>query len=146
MASPSTDRPVPHGELPPGRPPRRRGYFEVRWRQFRRAPRPVFRAVVSSLAVALVLGIAFLAYDIALDRGARLPGGDLRLLAVALYVLLVCVVGAVVTWLVVPVPAGNGTGRRTRTPWSLALGLFAAVPIAYLVLVALHEIVKPLVG
>ena len=52
--------------------------------------------------------------------------------------------GAVVTWLVVPLPSGAGATRRTRTPWSLALGLFAAVPIAYLVLVVLHEIVKPL--
>jgi hypothetical protein len=43
----------------------------------------------------------------------------------------------------VPLPTGSGTTRRTRTPWSLALGLFAALPIAYLVLVALHEIVKP---
>lgn len=145
MAAPSTERPSPTGR-PPGPSPRRRGFLEVRWRQFRRAPRPVFRAVVSSLAVATILGIAFLAYDLALDRGARLPGGDLRLLALALYVLLVCVVGAVVTWLVVPVPVGNGSGRRTRTPWSLALGLFAAVPIAYLVLVALHEIIKPLLA
>jgi peptidoglycan biosynthesis protein MviN/MurJ (putative lipid II flippase) len=146
MATPSTDRATPPGRpTSPAQPPRRRGFVEVRWRQFRRAPRPVFRAVMSSLSVALVLGIAFLAYDIALDRGVPIPGGDLRLLVLALYVLLVCLVGAVVTWLVVPWPAGNGTGRRTRTPWSLALGLFAAVPIAYLVLVALHEIVKPLV-
>jgi hypothetical protein len=98
---------------------------------------------MSSLSIALVLGVAFLAYDIALDRGASLPGGDLRLLVLALYVALVCGVGAVVTWLVVPLPTGPGTTRRTRTPWSLALGLFAAVPIAYLVLVVLHEILKP---
>jgi hypothetical protein len=58
----------------------------------------------------------------------------------------VCVIGAVVTWLVVPLPTGAAGGARaTRTPWSLALGLFAAVPIAYLVLVLLHEIVKPMV-
>jgi hypothetical protein len=98
---------------------------------------------MSSLSVALVLGVAFLAYDIALDRGADLPGGDLRLLALALYVVLVLVVGAFVTWLVVPLPTGAGAARTTRTPWSLALGLFAAVPIAYLVLVVLHEMVKP---
>jgi hypothetical protein len=101
---------------------------------------------MSSLTVALVLGVAFLAYDIALDRGAQLPGGDLRLLALTLYVVLVLVVGAFVTWLVVPLPTGAAGGRRTRTPWSLALGLFAAVPIAYLVLVALHEVVKPLLA
>jgi hypothetical protein len=101
---------------------------------------------MSSLSVALVLGILFLVYDLALDRGADLPGGDLRLLFLTLYVAIVLVAGAVVTWLVVPLPTGSGGARATRTPWSLALGLFAAVPIAYLVLVALHEIVKPLVS
>ncbi len=137
MASPFPDGPAPRPE------PRRRGFFEVRWRQFRRAPRPVFRAVASSLTIAVVLGVAYLAYDIALDRGARLPGGDLRLGVLALYVALVLLVSSVVTYLVVPLPTGPGTTRRTRTPWSLALGLFAAVPLAYLVLVVLHEIIKP---
>ena len=105
------------GPSPELRPePRRRGFVEVRWRQFRRAPRPVFRAVMSSLVVALVLGGLFIAYDIALDRGASLPGGDLRLLALTLYVVLVCTVGAVATWLLVPLPTGSGMDRRTRTP------------------------------
>lgn len=116
----------------------------MRWRQFRRAPRPVVRAVASSLTVALVLGALFLAYDMALDAGARLPGGDLRLAFLLVYVLAVCLIGAVVTYLVVPLPPGGGGARTTRTPWSLALGLFAAVPIAYLVLVLLHEMVKPI--
>ncbi|HKF86419.1 MAG TPA: hypothetical protein VKB30_11585 [Candidatus Limnocylindrales bacterium] len=130
-----------------GRPDvRRRGFVEVRWRQFRRAPRPVFRAVMTSLSIALVLGILFLAYDVALDHGAQLPGGDLRLLALTAYVLVVLVAGAVLTWLVVPLPTGVEGRRATRTPWSLALGLFAAVPVAYLVLVVLHEIVKPLLA
>jgi hypothetical protein len=136
-----TGVPTPRAERPGVR---RRGFVEVRWRQFRRAPRPVFRAVVSSLSIALVLGILFLAYDVALDRGAVLPGGDLRLLVLTLYVGIVLVAGAVLTWLVVPLPTGVEGRRATRTPWSLALGLFAAVPIAYLVLVVLHEIVKPL--
>ena len=138
---------VPSAERRPPAEVRRRGFFEIRWRQFRRAPRPVVRAVVSSLAVALVLGGAFLVYDVALDRGAVLPGGDLRVAFLAAYVAIVIVAGAVLTWLVVPLPAGTGTARATRvtrTPWSLALGLFAAVPIAYLVLVVLHEIIKPL--
>jgi hypothetical protein len=137
MTGPSADRTTAVGV-------RRRGWIEVRWRQFRRAPRPVVRAVLSSLSVALVLGVAFLAYDLALDTGAALPGGDLRLLFLAAYVAIVLIAGSVVTWLVVPLPAGSGTRRSTRTPWSAALGLFAAVPIAYLVLVVLHEIVKPL--
>jgi hypothetical protein len=93
--------------------------------------------------VAVVLGTLFLAYDLALDAGMSLPGGDLRLLAVTAYVVVVLVAGSLVTWLVVPLPTGSGR-RSARTPWSAALGLFAAVPIAYLVLVVLHEIVKPL--
>jgi hypothetical protein len=134
---------VPSAERRPPAEVRRRGFFEIRWRQFRRAPRPVVRAVASSLGVALVLGGAFLVYDVALDHGAVLPGGDLRVGFLAVYVTIVIVAGAVVTWLVVPLPTGTGTARATRTPWSLALGLLAAVPIAYLVLVVLHEIIKP---
>jgi hypothetical protein len=124
-------------------PPRRRGWLEVRWRQFRNAPRPVVRAVASSLAVAIVLGAAYLAYDVALSRGVSVPGGDLRVGAAALYVVAVLVSGSLLTWLIVPLPRGSGT-RATRTPWSAALGLFAAVPIAYLVLVVAIQVMKPL--
>jgi hypothetical protein len=138
MTGPSADRRA-SAEI------RHRGWLEVRWRQFRRAPRPVVRAVASSLSVATILGVAYLAYDLALDRGVRLPGGDLRVLALTLYVAVVLVAGSLVTWLIVPLPTGSGTGRTTRTPWSAALGLFAAAPIAYLVLVVLHELVKPLI-
>ena len=92
-------------------PVRRRSWAEVRWRQFRNAPRPVVRAVLSSLVVAVVLAIAYLAYDVALSRGVALPGGDLRTLAVAVYVVLVLVIGSVVTYLVVPQPTGSGTRR-----------------------------------
>ena len=128
------------------RPPvRRRGWAEVRWRQFRHAPRPVVRAVASSLVVAVVLAVAYLAYDVAIDRGANLPGGDLRALAVAVYVAIVLVAGTVITWLIVPQPRGSGTVAR-RTAWSGALGFFAAVPIAYLVLVAAVQIVRPLLA
>jgi hypothetical protein len=126
----------------PGVP--RRGFVEVRWRQFRRAPRPVVRAVASSLSVAAVLGVLYLAYDVALERGATPPGGDLRLAFLVGYVAVVLVAGAVLTWLVVPQPTGIPGVVRRRNPWSLALGLFAAVPIAYLVLVVLHELVRPL--
>jgi hypothetical protein len=122
---------------------RRRSWAEVRWRQFRNAPRPIVRAVASSLIVAIVLGLVYLAYDVALNRGARLPGGDLRTLFVAVYVAVVLLVGTVVTYLIVPQPTGGGTTRR-RSGWSAALGFFAAVPIAYLVLVALTQIVEPL--
>lgn len=106
----------------------------------------MFRAVASSLIVATVLGIGYLWYDLALDRGARLPGGDLRFGLLAGYVVVVLSAGAFITWLVVPLPTG-GSGRPiTRTGWSAALGLFAAAPIAYLVLVVLLQVVKPLLG
>ena len=126
-----------------GVPPRQRSWLEIRWRQFRNAPRPVVRAVASSLAVAIVLGAAYLAYDVALSRGASLPGGDLRVGAAALYVTAVLLAGSLLTWLIVPLPRGSGT-RATRTPWSAALGLFAAIPIAYLVLVVAIQVLKPL--
>lgn len=124
-------------------PPPRRTWLEIRWRQFRNAPRPVFRAVGSSLTVAVVLGALYLAYDVALSRGATLPGGDQRVLAGALYVVAVLVAGAFLTWLLVPLPRGSGT-RAARTPWSAALGLFASLPIAYLVLVVAIQVLKPL--
>ena len=128
---------------PPGDPVRQRSWLEIRWRQFRNAPRPVVRAVGSSLAVAIVLGVVYLAYDVAVSRGARLPGGDLRTLGVTVFVALVLLAGTLVTYLIVPLPTGAGT-RVVRTGWSAALGLFAVAPIAYLVLVVESQILKPL--
>ncbi len=125
--------------------PPRRSWAEIRWRQFRHAPRPVVRAVAASLSVAVVLAIAYLVYDLALSRGAVLPGGDLRTLAVAIYVVLVLVIGSLVTYLVVPQPTGSGTVVR-RSAWSAALGFFAAVPIAYLVMVVAVQVIRPLFG
>ncbi len=127
----------------PRPPARRRSWAEIRWRQFRNAPRPVVRAVLSSLVVATALGAAYLAYDVAISRGAILPGGDLRVGLVAIYVVVVLVTGSLVTYLVVPQPTGSGT-RTVRTPWSAALGLFSAVPICYLVLVVAVQLLKPL--
>lgn len=123
--------------------PPRRSWWEIRWRQFRNAPRPVVRAVVANLAVAVVLGVFYLAYDVALTRGARLPGGDLRVLFVAVDVVLVLGLGSLITYRIVPLPRGAGH-RVTRTGWSAALGLFAAAPIAYLVLVVVSQVLKPL--
>ena len=128
------------------RPPvRQRGWAEVRWRQFRNAPRPVVRAVMASLVIAVVLAGAYLLYDLALERGATPPGGDLRVLALVVYALTVLVVGSVVTYLIVPQPTGSGTVRR-RSGWSAALGFFAAVPIAWLVMVVATQVVRPLLG
>jgi hypothetical protein len=120
-------------------PPPRRSWLSIRWRQFRNAPRPVVRAVGSSLAVAAVLGAAYLAYDLtapAGDAGGRAEVGFLYLVGVL-------VAGSFITWLIVPLPRGSGA-RAVRTPWSAALGLFAAIPIAYLVLVVAIQVVKPL--
>jgi hypothetical protein len=128
------------GGAAPSAEMRRRGWFEVRWRQLRRAPTPVVRAVLSSAAVAAVLGSLLLVYDLALDAGADLPGGDLRVLAGFLFVGAVAFLGAWLTYLVVPQPGRAGV----RSRWSAALGLFAALPIAYLALVLLFQIVKPL--
>ena len=126
-----------------GRQVRERSWVEILWRRYRNPPRPVVRAVASSLVVALVLGLGYLLYDVALTRGADLPGGDLRTLVVTLDVALVIGVGTVVTYLIVPQPTGSG-GRRTRTAWSAALGFFAAAPIAYLVLILVSQVLKPL--
>jgi hypothetical protein len=125
--------------------PKHRSAVEVRWRQFRHAPRPVVRAVATSLAVAVVGGLAYLAYDVALVRGVQLPGGDLRLLFLTLYTVIVLVAGSVVTWLVVPLPTGAGS-RAVRTPWSAALGLLAAVPVCYLVIVVVVQVLEPLLA
>jgi apolipoprotein N-acyltransferase len=131
-------------EIAPAPPPaavqRRRSWLDVRWRQFRNAPRPVVRAVGSSLAVALVLGAAYLAYDLTAPP-ADAPG---RTLAGVLYVFGVLVAGSFITWLVVPLPRGSGS-RAVRTPWSAMLGLFAAIPIAYLVLIVAFQVIKPLI-
>jgi hypothetical protein len=124
---------------------RRRSWAEVRWRQFRNAPRPVVRAVLASLVVAIVLATGYLAYDVALARGVVLPGGDLRLALLSLYALAVLTAGTIVTYLIVPQPTGSGTVRR-RSAWSAALGFFAAVPIAWLVMIATLQVVRPLFG
>ena len=119
--------------------PARRSWLSVRWRQFRNAPRPVVRAVASSLIVAVVLGVAVLAYDL------TAPAADAQGRAVVgvVYVLGVLFAGSLLTWLVVPLPRGSGS-KAVRTPWSAALGLFAAIPIAYLVLIVAFQVIKPL--
>ena len=102
--------------------------------------------MAASLSVAVVLAVAYLVYDVALSRGAILPGGDLRTLAVTLYVVLVLVVGSVVTYLVVPAADGVGDRRAPQRRGAPRSGFFAAVPIAYLVMVVAVQIVRPLLG
>jgi hypothetical protein len=98
---------------------------------------------MSSGVVAIVLGIAYLAYDVAISRGATLPGGDLRSAAVIAFVAVVLAAGSLLTYLLVPLPIGGGS-RIVRSGWNAALGFLAALPIAYLVLVVESQIIRPL--
>lgn len=118
--------------------PREVGYFEARWRQLKNPPPPVVRAVLANLAVAVVLGLALLAYDL------LVPGAQMAPL-IALYVVVVIAVGSVLTYLWVELPTGASTEKR-RSAWAGVLGLFAAIPIVYLVLVLLFQVVAPLLG
>lgn len=119
-------------------PRRERSWFEVRWRQLRNPPPPVLRAVLANLAVALVVGVLLLAYDLLVPDAQMAP-------LIAVYVIGVIVVGSLLTYLWVELPSGAG-GERRRSAWAAVLGLFAAIPIVYLVLVLLFQIVKPLFG
>lgn len=123
--------------------PRPRSWLEVRWRQFRDPPPPVLRAVVANLAVAVIGGVALLVYDLAIARGTAMPGGDLRTLFAALYVAVVVAAGSALTYLWVELPTG-ASGQRRRSAWAALLGLFASLPIVYLVLVVCFQIVRPL--
>jgi hypothetical protein len=119
-------------------PARERSWLEVRWRQLRNPPPPVLRAVLANLAVALIAGIALLIYDLLAPTAAIAP-------LIVIYVIGVIAVGSVLTYLWVELPTG-AAGERRRSAWAAVLGLFAALPIVYLVLVLLFQIVKPLVG
>ena len=55
------------------------------------------------------------------------------------------VVGSVLTYLWVELPTG-ASGEKRRSAWAGVLGLFAAIPIVYLVLVVLFQVVAPLLG
>jgi hypothetical protein len=128
-------------ETAPAHPPRphERSLLEIRWRQWRNAPPPITRAVAADLIVASLLAVPLLAYEM----GRRGSPTDLGAAAVAAYVGAVLLAGSVLTYLWVPLPTGASRIRR-RTLWSAALGIFAAVPIAYLVLVITFQIIEPL--
>jgi hypothetical protein len=130
-------RPTPQVE------PVERSWLDVRVRQARNPPPPVFRAVVANLVVATVGAIILLAYDWLAARDPSLP--DIGVALTAIYVVVVLVVGSILTYLWVELPTGSGTEKR-RSPWAGLLGFFAAVPIVYLVLVVAMQIIRPLVG
>jgi hypothetical protein len=118
--------------------PRRRSWLEVRWRQFRNPPPPVLRAVLANLAVASIGGFVLLTYDLLSPPPA--PG---TAALVALFVVVVAVAGSLLTYLWVELPT-DSSGVRRRTGWAALLGLFASLPIAYLVLVVVFQVLKPL--
>jgi hypothetical protein len=159
MAEPLIPEPVPSADpVPPAvpvpgatdadrlaRPPvKERSELEIRWRQARNPPPPVLRAVLANLGVATVGGLILVAYDWMAPR-AILPGGDQRTLAVALYAIVVMVVGSFLTYLWVELPTG-ASGERRRSPWAALLGFFASIPILYLALVVLFQVIRPALG
>jgi hypothetical protein len=113
-------------------PVRQRSSLEVQWRKLRNPPPPVLRAVLANLAVAVAGALALYLYAL------LVPGVDLAPWLV-LYVVVVIVVGSLFTYLWVELPTGAGSERR-RSPWAGVLGFFAALPIAYLVLVVFFQV------
>ena len=122
--------------------PRRRSEVEVRWRQARNPPPPVLRAVLASLAVANVGGVILLLFDWLASNGV-IPGGEARGVAGVLYVVVVILTSCVLTYLWVDLPSG-ASGIRRRSPWAILLGLFASIPIVYLALVIVFQVLRPL--
>ena len=117
------------------RQPVSRSWWQVRWRQLRNPPPPVLRAVLANLLLAGAAGTLLLAY-ILLD-----PRADL-VLAVGLFVAAVLVCGSVLTYLWVELPSG-ASGVRRRSAWAALLGFFAGLPICYLVLVVVLQVLEP---
>ncbi len=131
----------------PGTPrpePPQRSWLDVRVRQARNPPPPVFRAVVANLAVAIVGVIILLVWDWLAARDPSLP--DIGLALTVVYVVLVLTVGSLLTYLWVELPTGSADGAKRRSPWAALLGFFAAVPIVYLVLVVAMQVIRPLLG
>ncbi len=113
--------------------PRERSWLEVQWRKARNPPPPVVRAVLANLAVAIAGALALLIYTLVA------PEADLTIWVV-LFVVVVIAVGSLLTYLWVELPTGAGSERR-RSAWAGVLGFFAAVPITYLVLVVLFQLI-----
>ena len=117
--------------------PVQRSWLQVRWRQLRNPPPPVLRAVLANLALAGVGGLLLLIADLTLPA-------DLLALLIAVYLLVVLAGGSLLTYLWVQLPTG-ASGVRRRSGWAALLGFFAALPICYLVLVVVFQVVRPLI-
>ena len=111
-----------------------RGEWEVRWRQARNVPPPIVRAITVDVLVAVVAGLLLLVWDLVAGAGLG---------AFALYLVVVIGAGSILTYLWAPLPTGASTIRR-RSPWAAMLGMFAAFPVAYIVLVFVFQLIRPL--
>jgi hypothetical protein len=118
--------------------PRERSWLEVRWRRLRNPPPPVVRAVLANLLLAGVGGLLLLLADL------LLPAGQIATL-IGLFLLVVMAGGSLLTYLWVELPTG-ASGVRRRSAWAALLGLFASLPIAYIVLVLVFQVIRPLFG
>ena len=127
--------------VPPKREVRHRPEWEIRWRQARNAPPPVVRAVLANVAVAFFGGLLLLLTDWLASRGV-LPGYLLDLGPVV-YVAVVIIAGSLFTYLWVELPTGV-PGEKRRSAWAGVLGFFASIPIVYLALVIIFEVLRPL--
>ncbi len=112
--------------------PRQRSWFEIQWRKLRNPPPPVLRAVLANLGVAAVGALVLFIYK------TINPTADITPLVV-LFIGIVIVAGSLFTYLWVELPTG-ASGVRRRSAWAAILGFFASVPIAYLVLVVLFQV------
>jgi hypothetical protein len=101
------------------------------------------RAVLANLAVALVGGIVLLLVDWLVSDGL-LPEAWASV-APVVYVALVILSGSLLTYLWVELPTGKA-GERRRSGWSAVLGFFASIPIVYLALVLIFQVLRPLLG
>jgi len=124
----------------PEREVRQRSEWEIRWRQARNAPPPVVRAVLANVAVAAVGGVVLLLTDWLASQGV-LPA-FVRDLGPFIYIAVVVVSGSLFTYLWVELPTGV-PGEKRRSPWAAVLGFFASVPIVYLALVVIFEVLRP---
>jgi hypothetical protein len=131
----------PPDDLRPPRPDvQPRSELEIRWRQARNAPPPVVRAVGANVALAAAGGVVLLIIEWLVGRGVLPP--DLASAAPFVYAAVVIVAGSILTWLWVELPTGRA-GERRRSGWSAVLGFFASIPIVYLALVLIYQVIAP---
>ena len=130
-------------EHPPASPRevRHRSEWQIRWRQARNAPPPVVRAVLANVVVATIGGLVLLLTDWLAGRGV-LPS-FVEFLGPLIYVPVVMISGTLFTYLWVELPTGV-PGQKRRSAWAGVLGFFASIPIVYLALVIIFEVLRPL--